>query len=71
MFKKLTGNTITFITTAIYYAIKEYKTGPRVIDNFFGSTVSGLYIFSILLFSNSLTHYKNLRQPFKQLELNM
>ena len=49
MFKKLTNNIIAFISTVIYYAIREYRSGFRVIDNFYGSAVSGLYIFSILL----------------------
>ena len=51
MFKKLTSNTIVFILTAIYYAIREYRSGTKKTDNFYGSTVSGLYISSILLLS--------------------
>ena len=49
MFKKLTSNTIAFVSIVIYYAIKKYKTGIRVTDNFYSFTVSGLYIFGILL----------------------
>jgi len=45
----------------IYYIIREYRTGSRVTDNFFSFAVSGLYIFSILLFSNSLIYYRSLR----------
>jgi hypothetical protein len=49
MFKKLTGNTIAFVLTAIYYAIREYRSGFRVIDNFYSFVISSLYIFGILL----------------------
>ena len=49
MFKKLTNNTIAFVLIAIYYVIKEYKSGTKRTDNFYGFTVSGLYISSILL----------------------
>jgi len=41
MFKKLTSNTIAFILTAIYYAIREYKTRSKGTDNFYGTVVSG------------------------------
>ena len=51
MFKKLNSNTIAFILTAIYYTIKEYKFSARRTDNFYDSTVSGLYISGILLLS--------------------
>ena len=51
MFKKLTSNTIAFVLIAIYYVIREYRSGFKAIDNFYGSAVSGLYIFSILLLS--------------------
>jgi len=40
IFKKLTGNTITFVLIAIYYAIREYKTGFKGTDNFYGTVVS-------------------------------
>ena len=51
MFKKLISNTIAFVLTAIYYAIREYSTGFRAIYSFYGSVVSGLYISGILLYS--------------------
>ena len=44
MFKKLTGNIITFISTVIYYVIREYRSGSKAIDKFYSSIISGLYI---------------------------
>jgi len=41
MFKKLTSNTIAFVLIAIYYIIREYRTGSKGIDNFYGTIVSG------------------------------
>jgi hypothetical protein len=41
MFKKLTGNTITFVSIAIYYTIREYRTGSKGTDNFYGTIISG------------------------------
>jgi hypothetical protein len=41
MFKKLTGNTIAFVLTAIYYVIREYRTGSKGTDNFYGTVISG------------------------------
>ncbi len=51
MFKKLNNNTIAFVLMVIYYAIREYKTGTKAINNFYSSIVNSLYISNILLFS--------------------
>jgi len=41
MFKKLIGNTIAFVLIAIYYVIREYRTGSKGTDNFYGIIISG------------------------------
>jgi len=41
MFKKLTGNTIAFILTVIYYAIREYRTRSKGTNNFYSTIISG------------------------------
>ena len=41
IFKRLTGNTIAFILTAIYYIIREYRTRSKGTDNFYSTVVSG------------------------------